>query len=451
MPKHFHLLRTILPGLFAAVLLASLARAQEKPAERTYTFTEETSDELVKYKAATDAKPPNYELAISIIDARLAKIVDKNSYDYGMLLEYKAQALLQKGDFLKALEPMELGLSISDAHTPTYSDDRVAVELCYLLAQIYFQQAVGAKTSATSIPFYAKADLYMTRWMKLTKKPNPEAMSFYASVLYNYALAADPEHPDMDKINRALVVVDQCLHLSTHPKDNLYLLKLVCFQQLNRNEESSELLELLVSLKPENKTYWAQLASFYVNLNLQVRAILTFERAQAQGFMNAPKDNYNLVGIYFNLGQYEHASVLLEKGLHDGTLENDQKNWELLTFCYQQLNRDYKAIDTLKQASKLFPASSQLEFLIAQIYFALDKNEEALAHLQACVAQGGGNKPSQTYMFLAYVAYALQKYDVALAAADKAIGFPESHDKGVSMKKTIENAVANREDKLKKM
>jgi tetratricopeptide (TPR) repeat protein len=449
MSRTFHPVHLLLPGL-AAVVLATAAglRAEERVAERSYQFSDETSEELAKYKTAEDAK--NYDLAISIIDARLAKIPDHNSYDYGMLQEYKAQALLQKGELIKAIEPLELGLQISDAHSPTYSDERVTLELCYYLAQLYFQQAITAKTVAASTPYYEKAELYITRWVKMAKKPTVDALTFYASLLYNRAIV-DADHPDADKITRAMAVVDQALHLATHPKDNLYVLKLVCLQQLNRTEESTELLELLVKVKPENKTYWQQLAALYLSLGQQVRAILTFERAQAQGLMNAPKDNFNLVGIYFNLAQYEHAAVLLEKGLHEGTIENEQKNWELLSFSYQQLNRDFKAIDALKQAAKNFPASSQLEYLIAQNYYALDKNADALAHLQECVTKGGGAKPAQTYMFLAYVALELKKYDVALEAANKALTFPEVHDKAVSMKKAVEGAMALREEKLKKM
>lgn len=448
MPKFPSSLRPLAFAALAFALLPGLRAADDKT-EKMYTFTEETSDDLLKYKTAVDAK--NYDQAIAIVDARLAKITDHQSYDYGMLQEYKAQAMLQKGDFMGALAPLEEGLSVSDAHTPHFTDDKVATELSYIIAQIYFQKAIGAKTAAASDPFYAKSDQYMQRWLKLTKRPNAEAYSFYSQVLYNWAVAVDPEHPDTDKLSRALKVVDEALHLSTHPKDSLYLLKFVCLQQLNKIQESIELLELLVSMKPESKTYWTQLASLYVNSNQTTRAILTFERAQEQGFMNAPKDNYNLVGIYFNIGQYEHAAALLEKGLRDGSIENDQKNWELLSYCYQQLNRDFKSIDTLTEAAKRFPKAGQLEFLIAQGYFALDKNAEALAHLQACVAKGGGTKPSQTYLFLAYVAYAAQKYDIALDATNKALAFPDAKEKATSMKSTIENAIQARDDKMKRM
>jgi len=441
--------RILLRGLGAAALLsAAMLRADEKTPERNYSFSDETSDELAKYKTAEDAK--NYDLAISIIDGRLAKIADHSSYDYGMLQEYKAQALLQKGEFSKAIEPLEQGLIISDAHTPTYSDERVTQELCYYLAQLYFQEAINAKATTVSGPYYDKAEKYITRWIKMAKKPTTDALSFYASLLYNRAIV-DPEHPNAEKITQAMAVCDQALHLATHPKDNLYVLKLVCQQQLNHLDEAIELLELLVKMKPESKTYWQQLAALYIAVNQQIRAVATFERAQALGIMNAPKDNYNLVGIYFNLGQFETAAALLEKGLRDGSIEGEQKNWELLSFCYQQMSRDLKAIEALKEAARLFPASSQLELMIAQNYYSLGKNEEALTHAQTCVAKGGGTKPSQTQMFLAYVAFELKKYDLALAAADKALTYPDVHDKAATMKKAIEGSIQAREDKLKKM
>jgi tetratricopeptide (TPR) repeat protein len=81
--------------------------------------------------------------------------------------------------------------------------------------------------------------------------------------------------------------------------------------------------------------------------------------------MNTPKDRFNLIGIYFNHGQYEKAAELLEVNLKNGGIENDSKNWELLNYSYQQLERPLKGIEALKQATKFFPKNGQLEFMIA--------------------------------------------------------------------------------------
>lgn len=433
--------------LAAAALAAGSALAQETP-PREYSVSDDTSEFLsTTYKTAIEAK--NYDGALTAINAQIAKLKDPTSFDMAVLLQSKAQTLLQKSAFAEAIDPLEKALQLSDAKTPTFFDERVTQEFLYFLSQLYFQEANNSKNPAVVTAAYEKSEAYITRWVRNNKKPNPDVMLFYASLLYNRAVQ-NPDHPDDAKIKKALEVVDSALRMSARPKDNLYILKLVCLQHMNRNAEATELLELLVKQKPDNRNYWQQLAALYLGSQQDIRAILAFERAQANGFMSAPKDNFNLVGIHFNIGQYERAAELLEKGLKEGTIDNEEKNWELLAYSYQQLNRDFKAIDTLKQATKVFPKSGQLEYLIAQNYYTMDKNEEALPHLQASIAKGGGNKPHQTYLFLAFIAYELKKFDVALDAAERAIKTPEGKAEGERMKQAILDIMREREAKLQK-
>jgi len=433
----------------AALAMALLTGSAFAQAEKPYNLSEPVSEFLGgPYKTAAEAK--NYDAVLTGVDAQIAKLKDPTSFDAAVLLQIKAQTLLQKTDYSAAIPPLEQALQLSESHTPNYFEERTTLEFLYFLAQLYYQEATTSKNPAVIGGYFDKADVYMGRWMKLNKKPNPDALLFYASLLFNRA-AQDTEHPDVEAVKKALDIVDKAMRMSTHPKDNLYLLKLVCLQHLNRNAEATELLELLVKQHPDNRNYWQQLAALYLGQQQDIRAILAFERAQANGFMNAPKDNFNLVGIHFNIGQYERAAELLEKGLHNGAIENEQKNWELLAYSYQQLNRDFKAIDTLKEASKVFPhANGQLEYLIAQNYYAMEKLDEALPFLQASVKKGGGNKPHSTYLFLAFIAYELKKFDIALDAAERAIATPEGKAEGTRMKQAIQDLIKEREAKAAK-
>jgi tetratricopeptide (TPR) repeat protein len=438
-------LRSTLLAALCAGLLAASAGAQEQ--KREYSVSDETSELLsTKYKAAVDAK--DLDGALRLIQAQFDKLKDKSSFEAALLLQIKAQTLLQKAEFTKAIEPLEQMLTLSDSHTPTYFEDRAITESVYFLSQLYFQEAANSKVPAQSIKFYDKAEAFMERWTKLSKKPTADNYLYYTQLLYNRAIL-DPEKPDLERIKRALEYVDKAMLMTVRPKDNLFLLKLVCLQQLGRNKETAEYFELLVKQKPENKTYWQQLAAIYLNQQQDIRAIVTIERAQGYGHMNSPADNFNLVGIHFNLGQFERAAELLEKGLKDGSITNEQKNWELLAFSYQQMNRDFKAIDALQRAAKVFPESGQLEYLIAQNYYSMEKLDDALKHLQLCAAKGGGNKPHQSLLFMAYIAFELKKYDVALDAANKAIAMPEGKKEGERMKAAIDDAIAAREAKLK--
>jgi tetratricopeptide (TPR) repeat protein len=431
-------------ALFASLVLIVTLPAQ--PVERNYSPTDETSEVLVKYKTAMDAK--NYTEANALLDGLLKK-VPADSYDAALVDQYRLQIYMQQGDFAKAIQPMERSLALSESKTPTYFNENTTRELYYYLVQLYFQEAAQTKNASLAASYFDKAEKSMEHWLKLTPQTNADAQLIYSQLLYSKAMV-NPDKPDLTLLKRALEQVEIGLHLATRPKDTFYVLKLVCLQQLDRNAEAAELLELLVHQKPNSSTYWQQLAAMYLNLSQETRAIITIERAQANGFMNAPKDQFNLVGIYFNIAQYEKAAELLETGLTTGKIDSDPKNWELLALSYQQLQRPLKGIEALKQGAKAFPDSGQLEFQIAQVYTSLDKPEMALPHIQAAIKKGNLTKPHQAHLSLAYAAYSLKKYDLALEAALKASEYPEGAKDGQNMVNALKGLIADREAKKNK-
>ncbi|AOS46340.1 Anaphase-promoting complex, cyclosome, subunit 3 [Lacunisphaera limnophila] len=427
--------------LAAMLLLAVVLPAQ--PVERSYSPTDETAEGLIKYKTAMDAK--NYAEAQAVLNGLMTK-VPADSYDAALIHQYRLQIFLQTGEYAKAIEPMERSLQLSEAKTPTYFDERITRELYYYLVQLYFQEANQTKNTTLAASQMDKATKAMESWIKITPETNADAQLLYAQLLISRALL-NPDKPDLALVKRSIEQIDIGLHLTTRPRDTFYVLKLVCLQQLDRNAEAAELLELLLKQKPDNANYWQQLAAIYLNIAQELRAVVTIERAQSHGFMNQPKDHFNLIGIYFNIGQYEKAAELLESALQSGRIENDPKNWELLALSYQQLQRPIKGIEALKQGAKAFPSSGQLEFLIAQSYTAIEKPAEAMTHIQAAISKGNLTRPYQAYLSLAYTAYSLQKYDVALDAARKATEYPEGAKDGAAMVKALEEVMKDREAK----
>ena len=441
--------RRCIAALLAATALAAALQAQQPV--REYSLTDATQEVLPKFKEAADAK--NYDAALALLDAQIAK-VPFDSYDAATLYQIKVQTLFQKGDFPKAIDPMEQALALSEAKTPTYFEERVTRELYNFLTQLYVQEAVGqSKNPAAAAKLFEKADRNMQKWLKLTPQSSAEGQLLYSNLLYAWAVL-DPNKPDLKLMQRALDETERGLHLAIHPKDTFYVLKLAALQQLNRMTETAEMFELLIKQKPESPTYYPQLAGTYLSTGQELRAAMTIERAQAHGHMNTPQYHYNLVGIYFNLGQYEKTADLLESDLKSGRLEkNEIKNWELYALCYQQLERPLKSIEVLKEAAKVFPKSGQLEFNIGQAYHNLDKPEDALLHLKSAVEKGGLTKLHQAYMFLAYVAFELKKFDDALDAARKAAETPDGakDPQTKSMIKAIEETIKERAEKKAKL
>ena len=407
-----------------------------------------------KVKPLLDAK--NWDGAMAVIDSVLVGL-DPNGYDTAFLSDIKAKIFLQKNDYASAIAPMETTLRLADANK-NFFDKKTILDVVYLLAQIYYQEGTSSKDPTVQKNYFNKSSAYIKRWLQTTPKKNQEASLFYASILYNQAVV-NPDKVDLDLIKRVQTEVKEGLLTSLKPKEGFYVLLLASLQQIGDLAGSAEVLEQMVKVKPDNRTYWLQLLATYLNLGggtekdeqksreSFARAINTMERAQALGLMQTPKDNYNLVTMYYNAGQFGRATDLLYSGLKSGAIESDLKNWQLLAYSYQQIGRDAQAIAVLKEAGTAFP-TGQIEFQIGQIYSQMDnRTAEAYAYYSKAVEKGGLEKPHSAYMFLAYTAFELEKFDEALAAINQTIGSPDGQKDAQAprLKQAIEDAVKERE------
>ena len=407
-----------------------------------------------KVKPLLDAK--NWDGAMAVIDSVLVDL-DPNGYDTAFLSDIKAKIFLQKNDYASAIAPMETTLRLADANK-NFFDKKTILDVVYLLAQIYYQEGTSSKDPTVQKNYFNKSSAYIKRWLQTTPKKNQEASLFYASILYNQAVV-NPDKVDLDLIKRVQTEVKEGLLTSLKPKEGFYVLLSASLQQIGDLAGSAEVLEQMVKVKPDNRTYWLQLLAAYLNLGggtekdeqksreSFARAINTMERAQALGLMQTPKDNYNLVTMYYNAGQFGRATDLLYSGLKSGAIESDLKNWQLLAYSYQQIGRDAQAIAVLKEAGTAFP-TGQIEFQIGQIYSQMDnRTAEAYAYYSKAVEKGGLEKPHSAYMFLAYTAFELEKFDEALAAINQTIGSPDGQKDAQAprLKQAIEDAVKERE------
>jgi Tfp pilus assembly protein PilF len=441
---------------FGLVCLLAFAPAFAARAEdgRPRELTEKTSAALQKLKPLLDAK--NWNGALALLES-LRPSTAPDSYDLAIITDVEGKIFLQTAQYAKALGPLETSLRLGEKYK--YFDASALQDTTDYLARIYFQEAVAPKqTRALQEQYFQKSIDSIKRWLANTTKPpyDPalqDIIVFYAQVLYTRG-SMDSAHIDMDLMRQAQAQVDRGLLLAIHPKETLYLLQLAILQQEGKYEPAAKILELLVRRDPKKKDYWPQLAGVYANLaastkdaemarDYSIRAILTFERAQAHGFMKTPKDNLNLVSLYYNVGQFGKSTELLDRGLKNGDIEPEYKNWELLAYSYQQIDQPLQAIHALEDATKKFPKNGAIEFEIAKIYYSLNKTPDAYQHLNQAIAKGNLGKDGPVYGFLAYVAFEQQKYKEALVAVQKAIAAPggSSDTKLPLLKGAIENAL----------
>jgi tetratricopeptide (TPR) repeat protein len=449
-------------ALSALLLLPAGLRAQDDqsgaPREEAPQLSDSTGDGLAKLDPLIKAK--DWEGSIKLVDSLLQE-AKPDSYDQCFLSETEAQIYTQKGDYLAAITPLETSLQIADRHH--YFNNKQETDMLYFLSQLYYQQADLAKSDrGAQVSSLEKAIAYMDRWFAASPKPNEDISVYYAQLLYSAAVAADPSHPDPVLLGRARQQFEKVLRMSVHPKDSLYIYLLAIIQQQLDYAHAAEYFELLLSRNPNNRSYWQDLSTLYMALaqdpkdkderairKYNIRAINTFERAQALGFLKAPRDNFTLFTLYYNIGEYGMAADLLHNGLKTGTIDPELSNYLLLAASYQQINQDFTAIEVLKEAAERYPTNGEIEFKIAQVYQQLDDNKSAYEHTKVAVEKGHLAKAQQTYLLLSYMAYEVGNFDDAKEAIDKAIelsnGKPDHQALG--LRTAIEDAIKERDAK----
>jgi hypothetical protein len=495
--------RVLLLAAFFAAGFAP-ARADEKPRPE---LSEATSEKLQDLKALEDAD--KIDEAMAVIDSLLLT-AGPTSYDRAVLARIKATYLFRKNDRFAALDFLETALNLSDTYGYFDSKDTQLLRfyIANLLYErgSTTKDMDARRTDYTAARANIEKWLEVSRTDPTFVPPAADSVAnaevFYASLLYTIGAELDSKNIDLDLVKKALAEAEKGLRSNARPNENLYVIKLAALQQLGssadtagtnadktgneadkagnhdeaasyhskaasyRDEASSkfadaaDILEHILKSKPDNKSYWQQLTAFYAimaqdaemakddkkTFEYNVRAIVTIERGHKYGTLNKPEDNLELFSLYFNIGQYQQAAELLETGLNDGTIKSSQKNWILLADAYQQLHKDLKAVAVLQEAAKRFPESGQFDFLAAQILYGQNKTADALASIQSCVAKGGGDKKSQSWLFFAYLAFELQKFELAGQAVEHAAQYPESSATEIThLREAVQSAIAQRD------
>jgi tetratricopeptide (TPR) repeat protein len=438
--------------LLALALPVSRAAEERQPP----SFSEDTSKALQNIKPLLDAK--DYNGILKLLDS--IPNVKPGSYDQAYILDMKAKIYMSTEQYGKAIAPAEEALKLSDQHQ--YFDENATLQTVNLLARLIYSEAVNVKDKAQQQAMIARSGQYLKRYLQHSKKVTPDDSMFYAQLLFAQA-TADPAHLNEPMLKEARQVIEDGMMKSIQPKEGFYQLLLALVQQENDYAHSAELLELAVSKFPQKNTYWPILMASYLQLAGQekdtnrqreyyVRAINALERAQAQGQMKDPKNNYNLVTIYIAAGQFSKATDLLHEGLKKGTIESTLANWRILGSYYQQANKEGEAIEALKEAQKLFPKEGMIDLHIGEIYRGMEKTKEARDYYRSAVKKKDTlEKPHVAYQLLAFADMELDDWDEALQAITEASKYPEfQKDKQMqALKKHIEDTVQERRENEK--
>ena len=450
-------------ALLAAVLMPVSLIAQEtvKP-----ELTDKVSESLqaIGLKLVGDSAQgiaPDYDGAIYDINVLLAQCKPE-SFDTAYLSQMLAQAYIGKLDYVGSVPHLETAYRLSRAYK--FFEPTAELGLLWMIAQLYVQDASLEKNSELQKQKFTKALSTVREWLALTPKPTFEAYYFAATILFQQATdSGNAKEPNKDILKQAETETLNALTLAATPRlrDQAYQLLGAIAQMNNDLASVAKYLEVLVISNPKSSSNWLTLLASYLGSadglpdgsflrnDAFAKAVYTISRAQENGFMNTPMDYQRLFACYYNSGQYEGAIDVLEKNIRSGKIENNQKNWEILSSCYVQINQNQKAIDTLVEASKLFKDQGNIDMQIGYLYYGTEQYQKALDSMKVARDKGvAENKRASLLFFIGYMHFELKELDEALVSVNKSLEIDDKGQNARDLQRAITESIAERERNL---
>jgi tetratricopeptide (TPR) repeat protein len=331
-------------------------------------------------------------------------IVAKEAFDKAYVARLKAVMYVTKGDLEKdAIEQLKLAVG------PNLLSEADHASSLKLLADLYMQEEK-----------FAEAVIYYNDWMKFTCKTDPKVWQSVGTAYYQlkqYAKVIEPA-------NNAIKGYGE-KHNQTP-----YILKVRSFYDRKMYQEAIEVLETLVQLFPDSKTWWVQLSNFYLMVEDHAKALATFELAYKQDYLDKESEIKSLSSLYSANGMPYKAAKILEKYMNEGLVKRDDTNLSRLANAWHSALEIDKAAKVYGEVAKitntyknyrkqgmLLKQDEQYKSAIAALRKALDLGAEDVGRIHMSIAE--------SYFYLeeykeAYVAIKIAAEDPKTRKAAKA-------------------------------
>ena len=227
----------------------------------------------------------------------------------------------------------------------------------YAAAREHLQRAIeagGLNAVEIAQAQYQGAQLFMTeeRWQDgaaaleewLSTAVNPNSAAYYLLAVAYY---------QMGDYTRALPPAQRAVDLMDRQQESWIGLLLALRLQREEYEEAIRLLQRLVALVPDKKTYWLQLSSVYGQVEDYVSSLAIMQLAHNAGLVTEDAEIRRLADLLlFNELPYRGAQVLTA-AIEAGTVALDHKLYEKLANCWIAAREFDHAVAPLQRAAEL--------------------------------------------------------------------------------------------------
>jgi len=387
--------RNLRTGLLAALIavclvpLAPPAVAQDEEGDQQQTRKAEALSKAV-YEKLTEAQEladnQQFGEAIRVLDS-LARDEGLSDYERANMLNFYGFIYYNQGNTSKAVESYERLLSIPDL------EPQLRTQTLYTLAQLYAVQERFPKTIEL-----------LKQWFQIANNPGPQAY-----VLLGQSYAQTEQYDLMiPQIEKAIEVAGE---RDTEVREEWWNLLYYGYYQQNDFPKVKEILKTLLANWPK-KSYWTALAGVYSELGEEQNMLAAYEAAYTQDLLSSESELVTLAQLYLQGEIPYKAAQVLSEGMENGNIEENGKNYRLLSQAWQLAQEPQQAVPALQQAARLSD-DGELNARLAVAYLNLDRYEDCIQAGRQALDKGGVREPNDVRITIGMCQYNLDRYQDA--------------------------------------
>lgn len=265
-------------------------------------------------------------------------------------------------------------------------------ETRYFIAQLYIAEERWKEGAAA-----------LEDWFRTTDKPNSAAYYLLAIAYYQ-----------MGDYVKATAPAQKAVELAEKPQESLLQLLMSLYMEREQFTAAIPLLEQLINLVPQKKTYWLTLSSIYGDKEDYANSLVMMEAPYNGGLLTESAEFHRLADLLMvNEIPYRAAQVLM-KAAREKKVVEDQKYFEKLANCWIAAREFDEAIGPLRRAAEM-AKNGDLYVRLGEVHVQRDSWEEAGAAFQNALNKGGLKDPGFATLMLGTALYNQKKYNEAMS------------------------------------
>lgn len=237
-------------------------------------------------------------------------------------------------------------------------------------------------------------------WLRYTRDPDP--LGYYLRSIAHYQV----EEPEA-----AIADIRRALNSAPEPREQWLRLLAALYSQQQDYVKATPILEQLL-LRFQKKEYWVQLSLIYAARNDYDTSLAVQQVAYQQGFLTEDAELRRLARSYLYNDLPYPAAKVLQKGIEDGTIDDDPEVYELLANSWIAAREYDRSLPPLRKAAEL-AKDGNLDVRLAQVYMQRENWSDATRMLENAIDKGGLKNRGNVELLLGIAYYNTKNLSLA--------------------------------------